>query len=77
MPTPTTQSRATRVATQTKARRQAAGRYSTPTQRSAFQKRMSEGIASLSKAELEALAQYGALTLGQRAEYKALAAECK
>jgi hypothetical protein len=67
--------RAQRVATQTRCRRQAAGKYATPAQRQAFTRRMTVGVAALTQDELQTLASHPHLTHSQRSEYAALAAQ--
>ncbi len=60
-------------AQQTRRRRQAAGKYPTPAQKAAFTRRMTDGVAALTRDELQALASHPHLTHSQRAQYAAMA----
>jgi hypothetical protein len=70
-----TSTRAQRVATQTRRRRHAAGKYPTPAQKAAFTRRLSAGLAALTQDELLTLATHPHLLPQQRAEYSRLAAQ--
>lgn len=79
MPVPvTTQSRATRVAVATRARRQAAGKYPTAAHKLAFWKLMQRGgFQMLTKEDMLTLSSHPHLTVGQRQKWSEAAARAK
>lgn len=61
-------------ATDTRRRKQAAGKYANAAQKDAFARLLRVGQANLTVAELETLATHPHMTEGQRREYATLAA---